>query len=104
MELLTIRHRFIGGLTLLIGCASSTRRTMTMLVYVQRDFPSASTLENANTVARELGSKYLWIDGRCIVQDDANNWETGTAAMSQIYSNPLLTISANDPIETWQGF
>lgn len=53
-----------------------------------------STFQDAVTITRTLGLKYLWIDSLCIIQDDDSDWETQSAKMAQIYGNAHLTIAA----------
>lgn len=63
-----------------------------------------ATYQDAVTLARELGIRYLWIDGLCICQDDHHNWERESAKMLSIYSNAYLTISAASAKESAEGF
>lgn len=53
------------------------------------------TLQDAIHVTRELGIRFLWIDGLCIVQDSALDWDQQSATMSDIYQNSFVTISIN---------
>lgn len=53
------------------------------------------TFQDAVTITRRLGMRYIWIDSLCIVQDDADDWETEAANMGAIYEASLLTISAS---------
>lgn len=53
------------------------------------------TLQDAIHVTRELGIRFLWINGLCIVQDSALDWEQQSAMMSDIYRNSFITVSAN---------
>lgn len=52
------------------------------------------TFRDAALVTRRMGSKYLWIDSLCIVQDDNDDWERESAQMASIYKNSILTIAA----------
>jgi hypothetical protein len=52
------------------------------------------TLRDAVTITRKLGIQYLWIDALCIIQDDDQDWQQESGAMTQIYSNAYLTIAA----------
>lgn len=52
------------------------------------------TLQDAVTICRKLGIRYLWVDALCIVQHDAEEWLTESGKMCQVYSNAALTISA----------
>jgi hypothetical protein len=36
----------------------------------------------------------LWIDSLCILQDDAQDWETECDRMAGIYENALITIAS----------
>lgn len=49
-------------------------------------FPSLpSTYQDAVTVTRALGHRYLWIDSLCIIQDSKADWETQCVRMDSIY-------------------
>ncbi|KAE8449101.1 hypothetical protein EG329_008484 [Mollisiaceae sp. DMI_Dod_QoI] len=52
------------------------------------------TFQDAITIVRQLGEKYIWIDSLCIIQDDLDDWYRESAKMSQIYQNSYLTIAA----------
>jgi len=52
------------------------------------------TFQDAITVARTLGIKYLWVDSLCIIQDDARDWEIESSKMAAIFSNAYLTLVA----------
>ncbi|KAI1469236.1 HET-domain-containing protein [Daldinia caldariorum] len=52
------------------------------------------TFQDAIKITQRLGIKYLWIDCLCIIQDDPDDWEKEAAAMSHVYRNSYLTISA----------
>ncbi|KAK3628927.1 hypothetical protein LTR56_009382 [Elasticomyces elasticus] len=54
----------------------------------------AKTLQDAITITRDLGISYIWIDGLCIKQGDAADWESESANMASIYGNAFLTITA----------
>lgn len=61
------------------------------------------TFQDAIKITRRLGIKYLWIDCLCIIQDDADDWEREAAAMSQVYRNSYLTISAAASKDSYTG-
>ena len=44
------------------------------------------TFQDAITITRELGIRYIWIDSLCIIQDDKEDWERVSAKMAEIYS------------------
>jgi hypothetical protein len=52
------------------------------------------TFQDAVTVARRVGLRYLWIDSLCICQDDSEDWDRESANMSAVYPNSYLTIAA----------
>lgn len=55
--------------------------------------------QDAITVSRALGFRYLWIDSLCIVQDDTMDWNQQSVLMGQIYNRATITImSATTPI------
>lgn len=52
------------------------------------------TIQDAVTITRKLGLRYLWIDALCIVQHDVDEWLSESGKMCEVYSNAILTISA----------
>jgi hypothetical protein len=52
------------------------------------------TFQDAVHITRRLGFKYLWIDSLCIIQDSPEDWNQESGQMAYIYSNSVLTISA----------
>ncbi|KAK4179159.1 heterokaryon incompatibility protein-domain-containing protein [Triangularia setosa] len=64
---------------------------------------NSKTFAEAVDVTRALGVQYLWIDSICIVQDDADDWATEAAKMRDVYSNAMLTLSADGAQDTSQG-
>jgi Heterokaryon incompatibility protein (HET) len=55
-------------------------------------FPS--TLQDAVTVTRNLGLRYLWIDALCIQQDDKKDWDKEALKMRDVYKGARVTIAA----------
>ncbi|KAK3331473.1 heterokaryon incompatibility protein-domain-containing protein [Apodospora peruviana] len=53
------------------------------------------TMQDAISITRNLGVRYLWIDALCIVQDSEEDWRTEAKAMARVYQNGLLTIAAS---------
>lgn len=53
------------------------------------------TLQNAVTVARALGIKYIWVDALCIIQDSQEDWETQSSNMAAIYKNAYIVIATD---------
>ncbi|KAH7021006.1 heterokaryon incompatibility protein-domain-containing protein [Microdochium trichocladiopsis] len=54
------------------------------------------TFKDAIRVARHLGSKYLWIDSFCIIQDSVEDWEAESAVMGEIYRNSQCNIATSN--------
>jgi hypothetical protein len=52
------------------------------------------TIQDAVTITRRLGIRYLWVDSLCIIQDDPTDWEMEAARMKSVYANSLVTICA----------
>ncbi|KAK7985778.1 hypothetical protein PG996_004982 [Apiospora saccharicola] len=53
-------------------------------------------IEEAITVARTIGIRYIWIDSLCIVQDDSDDWEREGQLMHKVYRNSHCNIAAAD--------
>lgn len=53
------------------------------------------SFQDAVTLTRELGFRYLWIDALCIIQDNNDDWAKESALMTQVYHNAILMISAS---------
>jgi hypothetical protein len=62
------------------------------------------TFQDAITVVREIGLRYLWIDSLCIIQDDKKEWSAESRQMGSIYENAELTIAGSHTRDPWQGF
>ena len=61
------------------------------------------TIQDAMSLTRDLGCRYLWIDALCIVQDDGPHKLSQIAQMDKIYSNATLTIVAAAGRDAWHG-
>ncbi|KAB5540401.1 heterokaryon incompatibility protein-domain-containing protein [Coniochaeta sp. 2T2.1] len=53
-----------------------------------------ANFQDAITITRELGLRYLWIDSLCILQDSREDWEHESGLMAAVYGDATLTISA----------
>ncbi|KAK1707868.1 hypothetical protein BDP67DRAFT_581527 [Colletotrichum lupini] len=42
------------------------------------------TFQDAVTMTRKLGIRYLWIDALCIVQDDIADWSREASTMGDV--------------------
>ncbi|KAL2150969.1 hypothetical protein VTH82DRAFT_6067 [Thermothelomyces myriococcoides] len=72
--------------------------TNATLLQRRREIPFKSlpkTFQDAVTITRSLGVKYLWIDSLCIIQDDRDDWVREAARMKDIYANCYAMISAD---------
>lgn len=65
----------------------------------------ALPLSYSDVVAKAyyLGFSYLWIDSLCIIQDDAQDWESEAARMAAVYSNATLTFAATEASDPSEG-
>lgn len=65
----------------------------------KKDGISISTLPQAFKdiveICRIFGVEFFWIDGLCIVQDDADDWRTQSALMADIYEHGYFTVAAS---------
>lgn len=66
-----------------------------------RDLPK--TFVDAITLVKRLGTRYLWIDSLCIIQDDADDWARESARMSDVYSGAHLVVSVDWAEDVSQG-
>ena len=62
------------------------------------------TFQDAVTVSRTLGIRYLWIDSMCILQDSKRDWEEQCVKMSKIYSDSIVTIAGPAAVGSESGF
>ncbi|KAE9365118.1 HET-domain-containing protein, partial [Stipitochalara longipes BDJ] len=62
------------------------------------------TIQDAITVTRKLGEKYLWIDSLCIIQDSETDKLQEIGRMDEVYKNAFLTISAASGKGCHDGF
>jgi Heterokaryon incompatibility protein (HET) len=58
------------------------------------------TFQDAVTVTRRLGLRYLWIDSLCIIQDDSDDWNEQSMVMGKIYNESTITIMAATSINS----
>lgn len=65
------------------------------------------TIQDAITLTRMMGFRYLWIDAMCIIQateDDAGEFETEAQKMRDYYANAECCISASVASDSSEGF
>jgi hypothetical protein len=61
------------------------------------------TFQDAVTIARAHGVRYIWIDSLCICQDDGEDWQRESAKMASVYSNSYLNIAATFAKDSTRG-
>ncbi|KAK7985256.1 hypothetical protein PG988_002878 [Apiospora saccharicola] len=61
------------------------------------------SFQDAVTITRALGIRYLWIDALCIIQDSAADWATESAKMASVYGDSYLTIAADSSPDSSGG-
>jgi len=58
----------------------------------------SKTFQDAVTVTRALGIRYLWIDSICIIQGKSavakRDWQTELGLMASVYGDAMLTLAA----------
>jgi hypothetical protein len=50
------------------------------------------TIQDAITLVRRIGERYLWVDTLCLIQDDPDDMSDGVRKMDLIYEGAVLTI------------
>ncbi|KAF5641234.1 transcriptional regulator [Fusarium sp. NRRL 25303] len=53
------------------------------------------TFQDAITVTRAIGLRFIWIDSLCIVQNDEDDWAREASKMANIYMGSYLTLAAS---------
>jgi len=89
------------------GVGNPLRTTKANLPSMEGNIPWDSlskSFRDAVRVTRALGSRYLWIDSLCILQDDDEDWRTESAKMGDIYGASELTIVATRAASCDEGF
>ncbi|KAK5721093.1 hypothetical protein LTR15_007057 [Elasticomyces elasticus] len=69
---------------------------------VNTDLPK--TFQDAIKVTRELGIRYLWIDGLCILQGPGGDFETEAERMEVVFSNAYCVLAASRATGSSDGF
>jgi hypothetical protein len=62
------------------------------------------TFQDAITVTRQLGIRFLWIDSLCIIQDDPEDWERESKRMEDVFSSAYCTIAVTCATGSADGF
>jgi len=64
----------------------------------------AKTIQDAITVTRKLGIRYIWIDALCIIQDSQDDKDIQLQRMGDIYETSVITIIAASAQSCSEGF
>jgi hypothetical protein len=99
-----------GRYTALSYCwGSQPQATTTSLNFesMQEGFTVSSlarSLQDAISVTRKLGIKYLWVDALCILQDSDSDKALYLDSMGSIYKHAAITITAESSDNALSGF
>jgi hypothetical protein len=52
------------------------------------------TFQEAISITRKLGYKFIWIDSLCIIQDSVEDWRQEAETMGDVYRNAVFNIAA----------
>ncbi|PVH67844.1 HET-domain-containing protein [Cadophora sp. DSE1049] len=88
------------------GTLHLPRTTTTNLRQHCENIPWASlsrTFQDAISITRGLGIRYIWIDSLCIIQDSLSDWEAEAKDMKNVYENSYLTLAATSAAESSEG-
>ncbi|CAO2648263.1 Nn.00g075300.m01.CDS01 [Neocucurbitaria sp. VM-36] len=58
------------------------------------------TFQDAMTVTKKFGFRYIWIGSLCIIQNNAEDWLKESATMSDVYEGGICNIAATAAGET----
>ncbi|KAN0122937.1 HET domain containing protein [Hyaloscypha variabilis] len=85
----TLSHCWGGGDPLKL--TSSTQRSLLEGISVAQ---LPLTFQDAISVTRHLGLKFIWIDSLCIFQDSQEDWAREASLMGKVYSQAFCNIGA----------
>ena len=97
-EYITLSHRWGGSVTL-TTIESTYQEHLTRIDFdaMPRNF------QDAVTITKKLGKRYLWIDSLCIIQDSTDDWACESVKMGSYYGNAWLTLSADGEMNSQGG-
>lgn len=81
----------------------TTRKTLEQMIRGIEVSTLPQSLQDAVTVARQMGVRWLWVDCLCIIQGDSLDWAIESARMSDVYRNALFMISADVALNARAG-
>jgi len=86
----TLSHRWaLGQMPILTTSNIENYKTRLPLEILPKTFIDAID------ITRRLGSKYLWIDCLCILQDSVYDWEQESLLMEKVYSMCMCNLAAS---------
>jgi hypothetical protein len=103
-------QRTVGYYAALSYCWGAEQKGLTTLHNVNSRFQRldttalSHTVQDAITVTKRMGIKYLWIDALCIIQDSMDDKLSELASMCETYQNASITIVAASASSANQGF
>ena len=59
--------------------------------------------QDAITLTRRLGLRYLWIDSLCIIQDSTDDWTNEASSMADVYENSVCTLAVAGEVNIGTG-
>ncbi|KAF7941607.1 uncharacterized protein EAE97_006444 [Botrytis byssoidea] len=81
----------------------TTSSTIKILYGGIRKADLPATFQDAISVVRALGLRFIWIDSLCIVQDSLDDWKHESVLMASIYSNCYVNIAATGAADSSKG-
>jgi hypothetical protein len=88
------------------GTAAFITLTSATLEMLSKGIPISylpKTFRDVISVARSLGTKFLWIDSLCIMQDSLDDWQEEAGRMADVYRGSLCNIAASASSSADQG-
>jgi hypothetical protein len=62
------------------------------------------TFQDAITITRSVGVRFIWIDSLCIIQDSPTDWVHESSRMADIYAESFFTLAATASPNSQTGF
>jgi hypothetical protein len=86
---------YVWGNTSSLQMVKANKNSLMTTGYFNDNIQKLSpVVQDAITIARELSSRYLWVDRLCICQDDANTKHKQISIMNHIYKEAKATLAA----------
>jgi hypothetical protein len=87
-----------------LGQLTTTKATLEKHQHCMPMSTLSLSVQNAITVTRHLGIRYLWVDALCIIQDCPTDVAREINKMGSIYTDSTLTIAATRSERAADGF